>query len=254
MIVNQTIAQRYEPAGLIDQDGPLQIYRGVDRRLARPVAIAVLDRNSPIEPRQVAAFLQRARKLAARPNGKLVGVHDVGEDHGLAYAVLDPMQGTTLSELLRRKMPIPLSTAIDLSVALAEAVEAAAELQLVDTIPDPRWIYLRESDRIKLGGLLFAGPEREPPPADVAAREQHIVQWLAILLVGLVGGSTSGDPGNEVRLGPMAPAGLKRLIERAIQPNIDDPLLTLRDWLRGLRTYHAGGQHTTAVVPRSSTG
>lgn len=249
MIGNKLLAQRYELVELVRQSGPLYVYRAVDRRLARPVTVELLDK-SVADPRQIALFQHRARKLAGRPSARLVGVHDVGEDQNAVYAVLEPLQGTTIAEVLSRHAPLPIAEAVERVVALSAAVEAANEQQLLDSLPDPASVYVREANRVKLGGLLFAGPDREPLPSDAPAREQLLVQWLAMLLVELLSSPAHGGAETVADLPPTVPAGLKRLITRAIEPDPADPLLSLKDWSHALERYQSAGQHVTVSVPR----
>lgn len=248
MIGHRVLAQRYEVTDLVKEIGHLQVYRGVDRRLARPVTIELFDRSGGVEAGQVATFLHHARRLAARPNARLIGVHDAGEDGDIVYAVLEPVHGTTLAELIERSAPLPVAEAVDRSIALTASVEAALTLQLLDALPDPASAYVRESSRIKLGGLLFAGPDRPPLPADPVAREALLVQWLGLLLADMLTSAAARTHDPVAGLPPSVPAGLRRLIEHATQTAPGTPL-ALSDWSRGLERYLSAGQHVTMSMP-----
>ncbi len=247
------LSRRYELGGLLWQVGALMVYRAVDRRLARPVTVELLEKNAVSDPRQIMTFQQRARKLASHPHNGLAGVHDVGEETDVVYAVMDPLQGTTLSEVLEYQAPMPLGAAVDLSVAIVASVEAATELRLLDSVPDPSFIYVREADRVKMGGLLYSGSDREPLPADPSEREQLLVQALAMLLAEMLIGRQE-DGGPVVELPPTVPAALHRLMNRAIQPGPDEAALSLKDWSHALRRQQTTGQHMTSVVARRTSG
>lgn len=249
MISGMLLARRYLLGDIVGQVNALTVYRAIDQRLDRPVTLELLDRSQVDDPRVIARFEHHARVLASHPHHDLVGVHDIGEDGHVLYAVLEPVQGATLAELLSQRAPVPQSQAIDLSVAIASALEAADSLDILDVLPDTAAIHVREASRVKVGGLLYTAVGQYLLPTD-GTRDAQIVRALALNLVALLVGPdrVSNDPASDIP--PSAPAGLRRLVARALTPMADDSPLSLHDWSHSLRNFQASAQHVTAVVPR----
>src|SRR5207248_9860556 len=73
-----------------------------DTRLGRDVAIKVLPERYAQDPQAVARFHRELRATAALSHPTVVTVHAVGEDHGVAYAVMELLEGQTLAARLRQ--------------------------------------------------------------------------------------------------------------------------------------------------------
>jgi serine/threonine protein kinase len=86
-----------------------EVYRALDTRLSRTVAIKVL--NGPHSER----FEQEARAIAALNHPHICTLHDVGPN----YLVMEYIEGTALSG------PLPVEEALRLALQIAAALEAA---------------------------------------------------------------------------------------------------------------------------------
>jgi serine/threonine protein kinase len=117
----------YEIIAPIGSGGMGEVYRARDTRLDRLVAVKVL----PLTLASDAAFRQRlrveARAISQLSHPHICTLHDIGEQNGTAFLVMELIDGETLAERLRREagQGLPPQEAVRLGVQMAEALAAA---------------------------------------------------------------------------------------------------------------------------------
>ncbi|HXX71481.1 MAG TPA: serine/threonine-protein kinase, partial [Candidatus Acidoferrum sp.] len=114
----------YEILALIGAGGMGEVYRARDTRLHRIVAIKLvqseLARRADFRER-----LQReARAISSLNNPHICSLHDIGEQDGLDYLVMEFVDGESLAEMLKRGR-LPLDQALRFAVQIADALETA---------------------------------------------------------------------------------------------------------------------------------
>jgi serine/threonine-protein kinase len=114
------------------------VYRGLDTRLDRPVAIKVMDSRFADDPSFVERFEREARSAAKIHHPNVVAVHDQGVDGDHMYLVMELVAGGTLRDLLalRGSLPTPLAVAIMEPVLAALGAAHAAGLIHRDVKPE----------------------------------------------------------------------------------------------------------------------
>jgi len=113
LLVGRTLADRYEIEEVIGRGGMSVVYRGVDRKLGRPVAIKVIalpDESSDGRLRLRERFRREAAaaaRISHHPN--VVQIYDYGTDAelGLDFLVMELLVGRTLKEALAGRPPTP---------------------------------------------------------------------------------------------------------------------------------------------------
>jgi tRNA A-37 threonylcarbamoyl transferase component Bud32/dipeptidyl aminopeptidase/acylaminoacyl peptidase len=156
----------YEVLDFLGAGGMAEVYRALDPRLRRKVALKVVGARS-FGDNELSERLQREARLAgglSHPN--IVAVYDVGEHGGAPYIVTELLEGETLRERLRRG-PVPLSTALEWAIQIAQGLGAAHEQGLVHRDLKPENVFITSSGRIKLLDFGIAKPTRsEVAPGD----------------------------------------------------------------------------------------
>src|SRR5690349_16042842 len=116
----------YEITALLGKGGMGEVYRGRDRKLGRDVAIKVLPDEFVNDPDRLARFEREAQVLASLNHANIGVIHDIQEDGGTRFLVLELVEGETLFERLKRG-PLHVEEALDMMKQVAEALEAAHE-------------------------------------------------------------------------------------------------------------------------------
>jgi hypothetical protein len=90
----------YEIVVPLGAGGMGEVYRAHDAKLGRDVAIKVLPPDFVARPEARARFEREARAVAALSHPNILAIHDFGEVDGMAYAVMELLEGETLREAL----------------------------------------------------------------------------------------------------------------------------------------------------------
>ncbi|MFC5993393.1 Stk1 family PASTA domain-containing Ser/Thr kinase [Pseudonocardia hispaniensis] len=120
---------RYRVGPVIARGGMSTVYRGVDTRLDRPVALKVMDPRLAADPAFRTRFEREARSAARLDHPAVVDVHDQGDDLSGAeptlFLVMELIEGGTLREVLRSRgalgVPAALAVMGQVLAGLAEA-------------------------------------------------------------------------------------------------------------------------------------
>src|ERR1039457_7130983 len=95
---------RYQIIGEIGRGGMGAVYRGVDPAIGRTVAIKTILFTGSGSEREIAELrgrlLREAQAAGTLMHPNIVTVFDMGEDGGVAYIVMEFIQGRTLEQLL----------------------------------------------------------------------------------------------------------------------------------------------------------
>ena len=97
---------RYRVDTMIATGGMSTVYRGLDIRLDRPVALKVMDSRYAGDHQFLTRFQREARAVALKDPG-LVAVYDQGIDGQHPFLVMELIEGGTLRELLRERGRCP---------------------------------------------------------------------------------------------------------------------------------------------------
>ena len=162
---------RYRVGAIIARGGMSTVYRGVDLRLDRPVAIKVLSAAFADDPAFLARFEREARAAAGLRHPGVVAVYDQGVDSadgGLPFLVMELVDGGTLRDLLRRG-PIALPVAWSIAEPLLGALAAAHAAGLIHRDVKPENVLISGRGEIKVAdfGLVRAVSAHTAATGDV---------------------------------------------------------------------------------------
>src|SRR2546423_8863495 len=90
----------YEIVAPLGSGGMGEVYRAIDPRLGREVAIKVLPPLYTRDSDRLRRFEQEARAAAALNHPNILAVHDIGTDAGRPYVVSELLEGETMRERL----------------------------------------------------------------------------------------------------------------------------------------------------------
>src|ERR1051325_4990587 len=114
----------YEIVAQIGAGGMGEVYRAVDKRLERTVALKVLPAHMAADPDARQRLEREARAVSALNHPNICTLHDIGDQDDLQYLVLEYLEGETLADRLKRG-PLAVSEALTVAVQIAEAIGRA---------------------------------------------------------------------------------------------------------------------------------
>lgn len=144
-----------------------EVYLAEDTRLDRKVAIKVLPAQSMLDEKARARLLLEARAAARLDHPNICAIHEVGEDQGRSFIVMQHIDGETLAARMRRK-PLELDEALDVAVQVADALAEAHAIGIVHRDMKPANVMVTAKGQAKVmdfGLVKFV----EDTTADTAA-------------------------------------------------------------------------------------
>ena len=114
----------YEIQSPLGAGGMGEVYRARDTRLERSVAVKVLPAHLSDRPEAGERFEREARTISSLNHPNICHLHDVGEQDGVRYLVMELLEGETLADRLRRG-PMPLDQVLRYGAEIAEGLDAA---------------------------------------------------------------------------------------------------------------------------------
>ncbi|WP_094273707.1 Stk1 family PASTA domain-containing Ser/Thr kinase [Rhodococcus sp. OK302] len=157
-MIGEMLERRYRVDAPIARGGMSTVYRGLDTRLDRPVAIKVMDPQFAADPAFLTRFEFEARAVARLKHPALVAVYDQGSDRGHAFLVMELVDGGTLRELLRERGPMPPHAVAAVVGPVLDALAVAHRGGLVHRDVKPENILISDSGEVKIAdfGLVRA--------------------------------------------------------------------------------------------------
>ena len=150
-----------------------EVYKARDTRLDRTVAIKVLPAHVASDPQLRERFEREARAVAALNHPHICTLHDVGQQDGIDYLVMEHLEGQTLAERLE-KGALPLDQALRYAIEIADALDKAHRHAVVHRDLKPANIMLTRSG-VKLldFGLAKFGPHAPVGIAGMTVAATH---------------------------------------------------------------------------------
>jgi serine/threonine protein kinase len=131
----------YEIVAPIGVGGMAEVYRAVDRRLGRDVAVKILPPSLASRPEFRARFEREARAVSVLNHPNICTLHDIGNEDGTEFLVLEYLEGETLSKRLKQG-PLPVEDVLAIGASLADALGKVHALGLVHRDVKPANIML----------------------------------------------------------------------------------------------------------------
>lgn len=152
------LERRYRVDAPIARGGMSTVYRGLDTRLDRPVAIKVMDPQFAGDPAFLTRFEFEARAVARLKHPSLVAVYDQGSDRNHVFLVMELVDGGTLRELLRERGPMPPHAVAAVVAPVLDALAVAHRAGLVHRDVKPENILISDTGEVKIAdfGLVRA--------------------------------------------------------------------------------------------------
>ena len=149
----------YRVYAALGAGGMGEVYRAVDTRLGRAVAVKVLSAHRANDPDRLKRFEQEARVVASLSHANVLALHDVGSQDGVDYAVFELLEGQTLRQRMESGA-LPVSKAVEYGVQICQGLDAIHARGIVHRDLKPDNVFLTRSGQIKIldFGLAKLGP------------------------------------------------------------------------------------------------
>jgi serine/threonine protein kinase, bacterial len=160
-LVGIVLDGRYRVDTMIATGGMSAVYRGLDLRLDRPVALKIMDSRYAGDHQFLTRFQREARAVARLKDPGLVAVYDQGIDGQHPFLVMELIEGGTLRELLRERGPMPPHAVAAVLGPVLGGLAVAHRAGLVHRDIKPENVLISDDGDVKIAdfGLVRAVAE-----------------------------------------------------------------------------------------------
>jgi serine/threonine-protein kinase len=155
-LVGRVLDGRYRVESKIAKGGMATVYRALDVRLDRLVAIKVMHQLYADDDEFVARFIREAKSAARLSHPNVVAVFDQGDDDGHVFLAMEYVQGRTLRDLLRERHQLHPQEALSILQPVLAALSAAHQAGLVHRDIKPENVLLADDGRVKVADFGLA--------------------------------------------------------------------------------------------------
>jgi TolB-like protein/Tfp pilus assembly protein PilF len=174
----------YEILSALGAGGMGEVYRALDTKLKRDVALKVLPQAFAQDPDRLARFQREAELLATLNHPNIAAIFSIEEAGGVHFMTMELVEGCTLDQMTPRGT-VSMAQLFDIAIALADALSAAHRKHIIHRDLKPANVMVADDGRVKvldLGLARAVDPDPVRPEDDVT----HLGLSQAGIIVGTV--------------------------------------------------------------------
>ncbi|NUP32591.1 MAG: serine/threonine protein kinase, partial [Streptomycetaceae bacterium] len=149
-LVGRTLDGRYRVEARIAVGGMATVYRAVDTRLDRVLALKVMHPGLAADSAFVERFIREAKAVARLSHPNVVAVFDQGTDGTYVYLAMEYVAGCTLRDVLRERGALTPRAALDILEPVLAALGAAHRAGLVHRDAKPENVLIGDAGKVKV--------------------------------------------------------------------------------------------------------
>ena len=155
-LVGHVFGDRYRLVERLARGGMATVYRAVDTRLDRTVAVKVMHEGLGDDMDFARKFDREARAAARLSHPNIVAVFDQGEHRGRPFIVMEYVEGRTLRQVIATQAPLSPEKALSYIEPVVKALAAAHEVGLVHCDVKPENVIISDRGVVKVADFGLA--------------------------------------------------------------------------------------------------
>lgn len=268
-LLNMMLDDRYQMLEVIGVGGMAVIYKALDTRLNRYVAVKVLREEVAADAELHADFTNESQAIAKLSHPNIVAIYDVSSSNMADYIVMELIEGITLKQYIQRRGALSWKEALHFSIQIARALTHAHSKGIIHRDIKPQNVMIlkdanikvadfgiaslenkkREAEGQAVGSVHYIAPEQAKGyPADARSDIYSLGVVMYEMLTGVL--PYDGDTPQAVAIKHIAgecalpselkadiPEELERITMKAMNADIDKRYSTVGDLMRDLEAF-----------------